>query len=161
MEVSARGPSRLLRVKAATASSLGATGAPPWWSDEFWRLCGRLAWEPALDSLQRELTCLKFCIHGLSRLITGNVPVESEGFWWWCITLRITGFLVFVRRPIVWNSKYMKTQRFRNWTCFLPQVRGGRHLTLALSKGSNRIGFSLPHLRTETGSVFEMLFSCI
>jgi hypothetical protein len=83
MEVSARGPSRLLRVKAATASSLGA---PPWWSDVLWRLCGRLAWEPALDILLRALTCLKCCIHWFSALIMeNNVSVESKGFWWRCI----------------------------------------------------------------------------
>jgi hypothetical protein len=29
---------------------------------------------------------------------------------------------------VVRNSKYKKPQRFGNWICFRPQVRGGRHL---------------------------------
>jgi hypothetical protein len=41
---------------------------------------------------------------------------------------------------IVWNSKCKKTQRFRNWIfrCL------GQWLRLALSKGANRVGVSLP-----------------
>jgi hypothetical protein len=34
--------------------------------------------------------------------------------------------LGFWALSIVRNSKYYKTQRFGNWICFCPQVRGGR-----------------------------------
>jgi hypothetical protein len=37
--------------------------------------------------------------------------------------LRRTGFLD-------WGSKYNKTQRFGNWICFRPQVRGLKTTTL-------------------------------
>jgi hypothetical protein len=45
--------------------------------------------------------------------------------------------LTFWTLRIVRNSKYQKTQRFGNWICFRPQVRGGGHLLclrVALSK---------------------------
>jgi hypothetical protein len=54
----------------------------------------------------------------------------------------------------------IKTQRFGNWICFHPQVRGdtysvGPPQSLDLSKGPNRVGVS-PHLKTETDPVSEM-----
>jgi hypothetical protein len=39
--------------------------------------------------------------------------VRSKGFWRWCITLGITGFLDFVQRPAFW-----RTQRFGNFVFF-------------------------------------------
>lgn len=53
-------------VMAAGASSLGATGNPPWFTDDPWRLCVALTWEPALDIRRREPTCLKMCVFGVS-----------------------------------------------------------------------------------------------
>jgi hypothetical protein len=59
----------------------------------------------------------------ISRLVQFSWT-ETEGFWWSCTALRITGLWAL---SIVWNSKYKKKQRFGNGTCFRPQVRGGRH----------------------------------
>jgi hypothetical protein len=72
--------------------------------------------------------------------------VETEGFWQWCITLRITGILDL---SVVRNSKYKKshvseTQSLDQW------------LRLALSKGPNRVGASPSYLRTET-FIFQKL----
>jgi hypothetical protein len=33
-----------------------------------------------------------------------KVEIESERFWWLCITLRITGFMDFVHRPGILNN---------------------------------------------------------
>jgi hypothetical protein len=80
--------------------------------------------------------------------------------------------LGFWALPIVRNSTYWKAQRFGNWICFRPQVRGGRHLLcwipcphlnqwlrLAFSKGHNRVSVSFPsYLRTEIDPVPETLF---
>jgi hypothetical protein len=73
--------------------------------------------------------------------------IESEGFWQCCITLRITGCLDFVK-----NSKYKKTQCFRNWICFRLQMRElssllgplERGLRFALSEGLDTVVVSLP-----------------
>jgi hypothetical protein len=51
--------------------------------------------------------------------------VDSKGFWQWCITLRIPGFLDFVHSPVFLK---VETQCFENCICFRPQVREGRHL---------------------------------
>lgn len=67
MDVSATGPSWLFRDMAAAASSLGATGAPPWFTDEPCRLCVALTWEPALDIRRREPTCLKIRVFQMSK----------------------------------------------------------------------------------------------
>jgi hypothetical protein len=67
MDVSATGPSWLFRVMAVAASSLGATGNPPWFTDDPWRLCVALTWEPALDIRRREPTCLKMWVFGVSK----------------------------------------------------------------------------------------------
>jgi hypothetical protein len=85
------------------------------------------------------------------------IYAQSEGFLRWCTTLRITGFVGYV---LVRNSKYKKTQTFRNWISILPPGEGRETHTLlghikraqinqwtwrlALSKGHNRVGVSLP-----------------
>jgi hypothetical protein len=53
------------------------------------------------------------------------VSVESAGFQWWCITLRINGFLDFVHRPVIYE---LGNAAFRNWIYFSLQVKGGRQL---------------------------------
>jgi hypothetical protein len=68
---------------------------------------------------------------------------------------------------IIRYSKNTRAQRFGNWICFRPQVRGietpnlldplEKGLRLALSKGPNKVGVSSPHLRTETDTFSETL----
>jgi hypothetical protein len=38
----------------------------------------------------------------------------------------ITGFWEF--SIVLYSNEHKSTQRFRHWICFLPQVRGGKHL---------------------------------
>jgi hypothetical protein len=38
--------------------------------------------------------------HRTEENIETEVIVDSKGFWRWCITLGITGFLDFVHRPV-------------------------------------------------------------
>jgi hypothetical protein len=66
-----------------------------------------------------------------------TLPVDSIGFWWWCITDRITGFSDFVHRPdskLIRRRKKEKTRRFGNWICFRPQVRGDTYSVGSLRK---------------------------
>jgi hypothetical protein len=81
---------------------------------------------------------------------------HSIGFWRWCITHRINGFSDFVHRL---DSKELedKNTTFRKLDLFSSSGEG-RHiqwLTLALSKGPNRVSVSL-HFRTEIDPVSEM-----
>jgi hypothetical protein len=45
--------------------------------------------------------------------------LNSEGFWRWCMTLRITVILDIFHLPVL-----ERTERFGNWICFRPQMRG-------------------------------------
>jgi hypothetical protein len=85
--------------------------------------------------------------------------VGSTGSWQWCMTLRFTGVLDFVHCP------GLKTQHFRNWICFSPQMKGRRcllcwiplnELSSITSKRLNRAGIFSLHMRMDTGPVSEM-----
>jgi hypothetical protein len=69
--------------------------------------------------------------------------VDSKRFWRWCVTLRITGFLEFAHRLALKKNNNKRTERFGKWIYFRPQVS------------------PTPHLMTETGPIFETLYSYV
>jgi hypothetical protein len=77
--------------------------------------------------------------------------IDSEGLW---RTLGISGVLDFVRWPL-----FKRTQRFGNWICCRPQLRGvrqspGQWLWLAPSNGPSRVDAFSTHL-TETDTAIS------
>jgi hypothetical protein len=47
-------------------------------------------------------------------------------------TLHVQNYCISGLCPVVRNYNYKEAQRFRNWTCLLPQVRGGRETSTLL-----------------------------
>jgi hypothetical protein len=83
--------------------------------------------------------------------------VNSEGFWYWCLTLGIAEFLDFVHCLIFYRVQCI----IRDWICFHSQVKGleapvswVQWLKLAFCKGPNRVGVSLT-LSTEDTNRFN------
>jgi hypothetical protein len=59
------------------------------------------------------------------------------------------------------SNVFLKKQRFRNWFCFLLQVKRGEGVAPTLSKGPHRVGVTPPplfYLKTEAEPVSETLF---
>jgi hypothetical protein len=82
--------------------------------------------------------------------------VEPEGFWRWCLTLRTTGYMGFVHRL---KLQILENKMFPNLHLFpssserreistllgpLERVNQAHWLRLALPKGPNIVGVSLP-----------------
>jgi hypothetical protein len=83
------------------------------------------------------------------------------GFWWWCITHRINGFLNLLHHPEedkkhdISETGSVSILRWGETPTLLgPSERVVQWLRLTLSKGPNRVGVSL-HLRMETDPVSE------
>jgi hypothetical protein len=110
------------------------------------------------SSTSRKLFCHKENSHKASvqfpvLFMTENEnKVDCKGFWRWCMTLGITGFLDFVHRLVFWRT--LKNTAFRKLGLRLSSDEGvavtysvgsvRKRLRLALSNGPNRAGVSLP-----------------
>jgi hypothetical protein len=57
--------------------------------------------------------------------------VDSKGFWRWCITIRITGYLDFFHRPVYWRTEKVQNPSNSDWVSrFLRNVHAYLHLAI-------------------------------
>jgi hypothetical protein len=85
-----------------------------------------------------------FSVNPLS-LLDSTFLWESKGFWRWCVTLTVTEFMNFIHCLLFKIT----------WTLDISEL--GSFSVFRWGKG-DRVGISLPQLKAETGTVFEMSF---
>jgi hypothetical protein len=103
------------------------------------------------------------CVRAKCRKADSNQ--ESKGFWRWCITLRITGFLDSVHRPVFQITRKHDVSEtgsvsvFR-WGRETPTLLVIQWLRLALSKEPNRVCvYLLSHEDGNWSSFRNVVFS--